>query len=88
MVKGFIAKSEWKAKVMPFFVYREKKEYDDWLSLDWPPIEVVIFTAEEFDEIKNNVENIRIMARNNPEELAGDIVKDSEAALKILEGVE
>ena len=48
-------------------------------------IPVVVLPTEKIGEVKKYIENVRIMARNDPEGLAKEIIKDSEKALKLLE---
>lgn len=74
MKKGWVFKSD-------IDRISKSKQYAD-------QIEAVIFPAAEIGEIKKFIENIHVMARNDPEGLAGEIIKDSEKALKILEGGE
>ena len=76
MVKGYM-----EGGGFPFTVWPTDDQLEDFTS-------IVIFPADQLQEVKELLENIRIMARNDPAELAGEIIKDSEAALKILEGGE
>lgn len=89
MIKGYVSK-DWPERAFDkndpsqANIYKTKGMHYDWDG--WPPFIVDIFTAEEMKEVKKLLENIRIMARNDPGGLAKEIIKDSEAAIKILEG--
>ena len=92
MIKGYVSK-DWPKRAFDkndpsqANIYKTKGMHYDW-NRGWPPFIVNIFTAEEVEEVKKYIENVRVMARNDPAELAGEIIKDSEAAIKILEGGE
>ena len=93
MIKGWIFKRSWEniIKKVPekgFHVWLKKGDEASYFPDDWPPVPVVLFPADQVEEVKKYIENIRIMARNDPAAFAKEIIKDSEAALKILEGEE